>query len=167
MNYVYLVFSLLFPNQHLTCAGHKKTRAVWTDCNLNCHIKWLTWRWLGVTVFSSHFPPPFFLREQSQGWNQSTNPPSAFWPTCFLSVYVADAGWMAKWKMRISDSLYLLYSVLWQTWCLSCYYGGSRGIPISVTCCFPPCFHVGGWESLKSLNITKRCIYVLFWPCRY
>ncbi|CAB1448551.1 unnamed protein product [Pleuronectes platessa] len=25
--------------KRLTCAGRKKTRAVWTDCNLNCHIK--------------------------------------------------------------------------------------------------------------------------------
>lgn len=73
------------------------------DCNLNCHIKWLTWRRLGVTVLSSHFPPANFYERKAKVKSEGKKNLPTFGTLVFSSAYVADAGLSEEW-MRISDS---------------------------------------------------------------
>lgn len=77
------------------------------DCNLNCHIKWLTWRRLGVTDLSSHFPPTNFYERKAKVKSEAKEKKKSclvLSALVFSSAYVADAGLSEEWIMRISDS---------------------------------------------------------------
>lgn len=61
------------------------TWRVWTACNLNCSMKWLTW--LGGTILSSHFPPPVFTRAKPK-LKPKQKPTQCFLAYLFSLAYV-------------------------------------------------------------------------------